>query len=60
MTEHAQPLNILVAGIYWSGLDHARGYSKPEIWAKNRAIRKAVKDNRTFWAENGIEKSRTA
>ena len=41
-------------------LDHARGYSKPEIWAKNRAIRKAVKDNRTFWAENGIEKSRTA
>jgi len=41
-------------------LDHARGYSKPKIWAKNRAIRKAVKDNRTFWAENGIEKSRTA
>ncbi|MGB1950387.1 MAG: glycosyltransferase family 2 protein [Marinobacter sp.] len=41
-------------------LDHARGYSKPEIWAKNRAIRKAVKDNRTFWAENGIEKKPTA
>ncbi|WP_227546032.1 glycosyltransferase family 2 protein [Marinobacter fonticola] len=38
-------------------LDHARGYSKPEIWAKNRAIREAVKDNRTFWAENGIEKN---
>ena len=39
-------------------LDHARGYSKPEIWQKNRAIRKAVKEHRTFWAENGIEKSR--
>lgn len=38
-------------------LDHARGYSRPEIWAKNRAIRKAVKDNRTSRAENGIEKS---
>jgi len=37
-------------------LDHARGYSKPEIWEKNRAIRKAVKENRTFWAVNGIEK----
>ena len=37
-------------------LDHARGYSKPEIWAKNRAIRKDVKQNRTFWAVNGIEK----
>lgn len=41
-------------------LDHARGYSKPEIWAKNRAIRKAVKDNRTFWAVNGIEKNPSA
>ncbi|MFV8572400.1 glycosyltransferase family 2 protein [Marinobacter sp. SBS5] len=39
-------------------LDHARGYSKPEIWAKNRAIRKAVKDNKTFWAENGIANDR--
>lgn len=37
-------------------LDHARGYSKPEIWAKNRAIRKAVKQNKTYWAENGILK----
>lgn len=37
-------------------LDHPRGYSKPEIWAKNRAIRKAVKQNRTFWAVNGIQK----
>lgn len=41
-------------------LDHARGYSKPEIWARNRAIRKAVKDNKTFWAENGIKKKQTA
>lgn len=41
-------------------LDHARGYSKPEIWAKNRAIRKAVKDNKTFWAENGIKKKQPA
>ncbi len=41
-------------------LDHARGYSKPEIWAKNRAIRKAVKDNRTYWAENGIKKAQSA
>ncbi|WP_404368188.1 glycosyltransferase family 2 protein [Marinobacter sp.] len=38
-------------------LDHPRGYSKPEIWAKNRAIRKAVKDNRRWWADNGIVKS---
>lgn len=37
-------------------LDHARGYAKPEIWAKNRAIRKAVKKNRSYWAENGIVK----
>jgi hypothetical protein len=41
-------------------LDHARGYSKPEIWAKNKAIRKAVKDNRTFRADNGIDKSSAA
>ncbi len=41
-------------------LDHARGYAKPEIWAKNRAIRKAVKDNKTFWAANGIEKKQPA
>lgn len=41
-------------------LDHARGYSKPEIWANNRAIRKAVKDNKSFWAENGIEKKQPA
>lgn len=38
-------------------LDHARGYAKPEIWAKNKAIRKAVKDNKTIRAEHGIQKS---
>ncbi|WP_111498251.1 MULTISPECIES: glycosyltransferase family 2 protein [Marinobacter] len=37
-------------------LDHARGYSKPDIWARNKAIRKAVKEQRTFWAANGIRK----
>lgn len=36
-------------------LDHARGYSKPEIWARNRAIRKAVKQKRITWAQHGIE-----
>lgn len=41
-------------------LDHARGYSKPEIWAKNRAIRKAVKEDRTYWADNGINKNPAA
>ncbi|MDO6443883.1 MULTISPECIES: glycosyltransferase family 2 protein [unclassified Marinobacter] len=37
-------------------LDHARGYAKPEIWAKNKAIRKAVKDNKTIRTEHGIQK----
>ncbi|WP_152208411.1 glycosyltransferase family 2 protein [Marinobacter changyiensis] len=41
-------------------LDHARGYSKPEIWAKNRAIRKAVKTDKTHWAVNGIVKNAAA
>jgi glycosyltransferase involved in cell wall biosynthesis len=35
-------------------LDHKRGYAKPEIWAKNRAIRKKVKETGSYWAENGI------
>jgi glycosyltransferase involved in cell wall biosynthesis len=39
-------------------LDHTRGYAKPEIWAENKAIRKAVKEQRTFWAVNGIEKNK--
>lgn len=37
-------------------LDHARGYSKPEIWQKNRAIRQAVKKTKRYWAQNGIDK----
>lgn len=37
-------------------LDHTRGYAKPEIWTKNKAIRKVVKEQRTFRAVNGIEK----
>ncbi|MDO8860329.1 glycosyltransferase family 2 protein [Haliea sp. E1-2-M8] len=41
-------------------LDHARGYAKPEIWANNRAIRKAVKQNRSWWASNGIVKAAAA
>ena len=41
-------------------LDHGRGYARPEIWAKNRAIRKAVKRDRSWWASNGIVKSRAA
>ncbi len=38
-------------------LDHARGYAKPEIWAKNRAIRDEVKRSKRYWAENGIRTS---
>lgn len=38
-------------------LDHARGYAKPEIWERNRRIRKAVKQQRSWWAANGIVKS---
>jgi glycosyltransferase involved in cell wall biosynthesis len=39
-------------------LDHARGYAKPEIWAKNKAIRRAVKTQRSYRAVNGIEKGK--
>lgn len=38
-------------------LDHPRGYAKPEIWAKNRAIRDEVKRTKRYWAENGIRKA---
>ncbi|MBU2864700.1 glycosyltransferase family 2 protein [Reinekea forsetii] len=38
-------------------LDHPRGYSKPEIWKKNAAIRKAVADHHLSWTDFGIEKS---
>ncbi len=40
-------------------LDHARGYAKPEIWAKNRAIRDEVKATGRYKAKNGIEKLET-
>ena len=39
-------------------LDHERGYAKPEIWARNRAIREAVKRNASTWTDFGIVKSR--
>lgn len=37
-------------------LDHQRGYSRPEIWERNRAIRRQVRRNRISWAANGIHK----
>ena len=38
-------------------LDHSRGYAKPEIWARNRAIREAVKRNASTWTDYGIVKN---
>ncbi|MFO7551343.1 MAG: glycosyltransferase family 2 protein [Haliea sp.] len=38
-------------------LDHGRGYASPETWTQNRAIRKAVKRDRSWWTSNGIIKS---
>ena len=35
-------------------LDHKRGYSQPEIWEKNAAIRKAVADKKLKWTDYGI------
>lgn len=37
-------------------LDHARGYERPEIWAKNNAIRAQVRDEKLTWTEHGIRK----
>lgn len=37
-------------------LDHARGYSTPEIWKKNREIREYNKKNKVTKIENGISK----
>lgn len=37
-------------------LDHPRGYAKPEIWAKNNAIRAQVKKTGNQWTDNGIVK----
>lgn len=39
-------------------LDHPRGYAKPEIWAKNNAIREEVKRSGTRWTEHGIVRDR--
>jgi hypothetical protein len=37
-------------------LDHARGYSTPEIWEKNREIREYNRKNKVTKIENGISK----
>lgn len=37
-------------------LDHARGYSSPEIWKKNRGIREYNRKNKVVKIENGIDK----
>ena len=39
-------------------LDHPRGYAKPEIWARNNAIRAEVKQNNVQWTDNGIVKEK--
>lgn len=39
-------------------LDHPRGYEKPEIWAKNNAIRQQVKAQNLTWTEAGIVKGK--
>jgi hypothetical protein len=35
-------------------LDHARGYSTPEIWQKNKGIREYNRKNKVIKIENGI------
>jgi len=37
-------------------LDHARGYSTPQIWKKNREIRQYNRKNKVTKIENGISK----
>ncbi|MEX1057313.1 MAG: glycosyltransferase family 2 protein, partial [Natronospirillum sp.] len=37
-------------------LDHKRGYENPDTWAKNNAIRQAVKSQRLTWTPYGIDK----
>lgn len=37
-------------------LDHARGYSSPEIWKKNNSIRRFNRKNKIVKIENGINK----
>ncbi|MHA7879532.1 MAG: glycosyltransferase family 2 protein [Saccharospirillum sp.] len=41
-------------------LDHPRGYAKPEIWAKNNAIRARVKKEHIKRTDNGINKPDSA
>ncbi|TCS37639.1 glycosyltransferase family 2 protein [Reinekea marinisedimentorum] len=38
-------------------LDHPRGYSKPEIWEFNNALRQKVKAENISWTDYGIVKS---
>jgi len=38
-------------------LDHPRGYSNPETWAKNKRIRAEVRKYKSTWATNGISKT---
>ena len=37
-------------------LDHPRGYVKPEMIEKNKAIRKETKDKKKVWTEYGVHK----
>jgi|SRR5690554_2033506 len=37
-------------------LDHERGYAKPEMIAKNKAIRETTKNEKRTWTEYGIQK----
>ena len=37
-------------------LDHKRGYESPDVWAKNKAIRKEVADKKLTWTSYGIVK----
>jgi hypothetical protein len=36
-------------------LDHPRGYSKPEIWHFNNALRQKVRKEKIAWTDYGIE-----
>lgn len=38
-------------------LDHKRGYSCPEVWAKNMTIRKEIADKKLSWTHHGITKN---
>ena len=38
-------------------LDHPRGYSKPEVWKVNAAIRQDVAANKLAWTAHGLVKS---